>query len=52
MSELTKQQIINALPANFKNSVTQELVDTINNITQDQLVAESFRENFISYSGV
>lgn len=52
MSELTKQQIVNALPANFKNSVSQELVDTINNVTQDQLVAESFRENFISYSGV
>ena len=52
MSELTKQQIVNALPANFKNSVSQELVDTINNVTQDQLVAEAFRENFISYSGV
>lgn len=52
MSELTKQQIVNALPSNFKNSVTQELVDTINNVTQDQLLAETFRENFISYSGV
>lgn len=52
MSELTKQQVVNALPTNFKNSVTQELVDTINNVTQDQLLAESFRENFISYSGV
>lgn len=52
MSELTKQQIVNALPANFKNSISQELVDTINNVTQDQLVAENFRENFISYSGV
>lgn len=52
MSELTKQQVINALPSNFKNSVTQELVDTINNLTQDDLLAQSFRENFISYSGV
>lgn len=52
MSELTKQQVVNALPSNFRNSVTQELVDTINNVTQDQLLAESFRENFISYSGV
>lgn len=52
MSELTKQQVINALPSNFKNSVTQELVDTINNVTQDELLAQTFRENFISYSGV
>lgn len=52
MSELTKQQIISALPTNFKNSVTQELVDTINNVTQDQLLAETFRENFITYAGV
>lgn len=52
MSELTKQQVVNALPSNFRNSVTQELVDTINNVTQDQLLAETFRENFISYSGV
>lgn len=52
MSELTKQQVINALPSNFKNSVTQELVDTINNLTQDDLLAQYFRENFISYSGV
>ncbi len=52
MSELTKQQVVNALPSHFRNSVTQELVDTINNVTQDQLLAESFRENFISYSGV
>lgn len=52
MSELTKQQVVNALPSHFRNSVTQEMVDTINNVTQDQLLAESFRENFISYSGV
>lgn len=52
MSELTKQQIVNALPSSFKNSVTQELVDTINNVTQDQLLAEQFRENFVTYSGV
>lgn len=52
MSELTKQQIVNALPSTFKNSVTQELVDTINNVTQDQLLAEQFRENFVTYSSV
>lgn len=52
MSELTKQQIVNALPSSFKNSVTQELVDTINNVTQDQLLAEQFRENFVTYSSV
>lgn len=52
MGELTKQQIVSALPSSFKNSVTQELVDTINNVTQDQLLAEQFRENFVTYSSV
>lgn len=49
---LTKGDLVAALPAQFKNSVSDQLVDMINNVTQDDLVAENIRENFIHYSGV
>ncbi len=49
---LTKELVERAVPANLKHSVTQQLVDTINNIASDPLVAEMIRENFISYTTV
>lgn len=49
---LTQQAIVKALPPQFKNSVSTELVDTLNNITQDEILAENIRDNFISYAGV
>lgn len=49
---LTHADIQKALPANLKNSVTQELVDQVNNIAADPMVAESIRNNFISYTAV
>lgn len=41
-----------AVPANLKNAVTQTLVDKINTISSEPLVAEQIRDNFISYTGV
>ena len=52
MTDLTKQDIIKALPANLKSAVTDSLVDMVNNITQDQMAAENIRENFISFAHV
>lgn len=49
---LTKDMVEAAVPANLKNSVTQTLVDNLNNLALDPLVAESVRENFISYTHV
>ncbi len=49
---LTKEAVQRAMPTNLKNNVTDSLVDTINNITTDELVAEQIRNNFISYTGV
>lgn len=37
-----------AVPANLKNAVTQTLVDKINNISSEPLIAEQIRDNFIS----
>lgn len=52
MSKLSKQEIIAALPANFKSAVTDQFVDMVNDITQDQQAAEFIRENFVTYSMV
>ena len=48
----TIQQVEKSLPPSLKSAVTQQLVDQINNITSDPLVAEQIRENFLSYSTV
>lgn len=49
---LTKEIIERAVPANLKNAITPQLVDLVNNIAADPLVAEQVRNNFISYTGV
>lgn len=49
---LTQEIIERAVPANLKNAITPQLVDLINNIAADPLVAEQVRNNFISYTGV
>jgi hypothetical protein len=49
---LTVEIVEKALPSNLRSAATQSLVDMINNISQDPLIAEQIRENFISYTGV
>lgn len=49
---ITKELIEKAVPANLKNSITQSLVDKLNAITTDPIVAEEVRNNFISYTQV
>lgn len=49
---LTREDVQRALPANLKSSVTEELVDTLNQIAGDPVVADSIRNNFISYTAV
>lgn len=49
---LTKELIERAVPANLKNAITPQLVDLVNNIASDPLVAEEVRNNFISYTSV
>src|SRR5690606_8245933 len=41
-----------SVPAQFRGNVTQELVDNLNAISLDPIMADSIRENFISYSAV
>ena len=49
---LTVDTVVRALPPTLRGSVDQVLVDKINNIVTDPLIAEQVRENFISYTSV
>jgi hypothetical protein len=49
---LTEDEIRKAVPPHMRSSVTQGLVDLINNITGDPLIAENIRDNFIGYSKI
>lgn len=49
---LTADMVARALPANLKGSVTQGLVDNLNNIAVDPEIAEAIQENFLSYTKV
>ena len=48
----TKELVAQAMPPNLKNSVTQELIDNLNSVSTDQIMAEEIRNNFLSYSSV
>jgi hypothetical protein len=45
-------QVEKALPATLRGAATQSLVDTINQISADPMIAEVIRDNFISYAHV
>lgn len=49
---LTHSDVTAAMPAHLKVSVTDELVDMVNNIAQDPEAGRVIRENFVSYSTV
>lgn len=49
---ITVQSLKLALPANTKLTVSQSLVDQLNAVTSDPILAEHIRDNFISYNNV
>lgn len=49
---LTVQILADAMPRQLKSKVTQDLVDTMNNLTADPEMQEMFRDNLISYTNV
>lgn len=49
---ITKEILARALPPNLKGAATDALVVAINQISADPIIAESIRENFLSYSAV
>ena len=52
-SELISEEQFKALlPKQFKGTVTQEVMDEINNALSDPIANEAFKENLLSYTGV
>lgn len=49
---VTLAQVRNAVPAHLYASVTQELVDQLNNVAADPLIGSEIRENFLGYTKV
>lgn len=49
---LTVAEVSQAVPATLKSAVTQQFVDTINNVVADPEIAEQVRNNFISFASV
>lgn len=52
VSEFTKEQFINCLPAQVKKSVNQDLIDSVNKTLSDPEFYEQYRDNLLSYSNV
>lgn len=49
---LTIDDVARAVPANLKTAVTQGLIDQLNSIAADPILAEMIRTNFMSYTTV
>lgn len=50
--QITESEFKEALPAKFHTQVNQQTIDTINSILFEPEMAETYRENFISYSHI
>ena len=48
----TVEDVKKAVPSHIRSNITQPLVDILNNIAADPLIAEDIRNNFVSYSAV
>lgn len=51
-NKLTKEQFSKVLPKKCSNALTDEMLDNINNLFNDQQLRENFRDNLLSYTGV
>ena len=49
---ISTQELVAAMPPALKSQATDSLANMLNNIASDPLVAETMRENFITYSHV
>lgn len=52
MDKLTKDQFLRVVPKNMKNSITDNVVDKINELVADSDIQEIFRENILGYTSV
>ena len=52
LAPLTQEDLRAAMPTALKSAVTQAMVDTLNGISKDPLIAQSIRDNVIGYSAI
>lgn len=52
MSQLTLEEFRDAMPAKWKKTVNQELIDQVNSTLSDPTAFEAYRDNLISYTSV
>lgn len=52
MGKLTKEQFIKVLPKKMTKTVSDDVMNAINNVIDDPAVRESFRQNILSYTSV
>lgn len=52
MTQLTLDEFRDAMPAKWKKTVNQELIDQVNSTLSDPTAFETYRDNLISYTSV
>lgn len=52
MTHMTKEQFTNALPKQIQNKVSTSVMDSINNVLNDEPTRDHFRDNFVGYTSV
>ena len=50
--QLTETEFLEALPAKYHTNITQESIDSINEILKETEMLQTFRDNFISYTSI
>lgn len=50
--QLTVKQVSEVMPPHLQRSISQDLVDQLNNLAYDPIVADAIRDNFLSYTKV
>ena len=49
---LVLEEVLSVVPRNLRSSITQEMIDNINNMALDPEFREQYKENIISYTSV
>lgn len=52
LPDITMEELKLAVPPHLRNSVSQQMLDNLNAISQDPIHAENIRNNFVSYTRV
>ena len=50
--QLTETEFLEALPTKYHTNITQESIDSINEILKEPEMLQTFRDNFISYTSI